>query len=86
MHRDGRGVTKSHAEAFKLCRLAAVQGFAQAKHDLACMYQEGVGTAFVRSEAIRWFKEAAAQGHQDALAALNRLGNGDVHVALTESQ
>jgi hypothetical protein len=53
--------------------MAAVQGFTQAKYDLALMYLNGVGTAIVRSEALRWFHEAAAQGHQEAEAALKRL-------------
>ena len=45
MHTHGLGVIQSHSEAFKYCSLAAVQGFAQAKYDLVCMYQEDVSTA-----------------------------------------
>jgi TPR repeat protein len=38
-----------------------------------CGSEYGVGTVIVRSEALRWFHEAAAQGHQEAEAALKRL-------------
>jgi len=37
MHKDGRGVSQSHAVAFKLSKLADVQSFALAKHDLDCI-------------------------------------------------
>ena len=49
MHTHGLGVIKSHSEAFKYCRLAAGQGFAQAKYNLARMYEHGIGTAVVRA-------------------------------------
>ena len=65
--------------------MAAVQGFTQAKFDLAHMYQHGVGTAIVRSEALRWFHEAAAQGHQEAEAALKRLKIEETEIAQPES-
>ena len=37
MHKDGRGVSQSHVVAFKLSKLADVQSFAPAKHDLDCI-------------------------------------------------
>lgn len=42
---NGTGVIQSHWQAFKFCRQADVEGFAQAKYDLVCMYQEDVSTA-----------------------------------------
>jgi TPR repeat protein len=87
MYKHGHGVIQSHSEAYKFCRLSAVQGFAQAKYDLACMYEEGFGTTvpLVRSEAVRWFSQAAAKGHQAAAAALERLSNFDTVIAQPES-
>ena len=66
--------------------MAAVQGFTQAKYDLAQMYKHGVGTVIVRSEALRWFHEAAAEGHQDAAAASRRLNIADTAITLSESE
>ena len=86
MHLHGHGVVQSHSEALRFCKLAAFQGFAQAQHDLGCMYQNGVGTAVVRSEANRWFHEAAAQGHEGAAAALRHLNVVDTAIASPESQ
>jgi hypothetical protein len=77
MHGDGRGVQQSKDEAFKLCRTAAMKGYAQAQHDVACMYRDGTGTAAVRSEAVRWFKAAAAQGHQGAALAVGGMEVAD---------
>ena len=42
---NGTGVIQSHWQAFKFCRQAAVEGLAQAKCDLVCLYQEDVSTA-----------------------------------------
>jgi TPR repeat protein len=66
--------------------MAAVQGLTQAKYDLARMYEHGIGTAVVRSEALRWFHEAAAEGHHDAASALNRLNIAHTAIALPESE
>ena len=77
MYGDGCGVRQSKEEAFKRCRAAAVDGCAQAQHDVACMYRDGTGTAAVRSEAVRWFKAAAAQGHQGAAVAAGVLEVAD---------
>jgi TPR repeat protein len=49
------------------------------------MYEHGIGTAVVRSEALRWFHEAAADGHQDAAAALKRMNMAHTAIALPES-
>ncbi len=42
---NGTGVIPSQWQAFKFCRQSAVEGLAQAKYDLVCMYQEDVSTA-----------------------------------------
>jgi TPR repeat protein len=55
-------------------RLAAQQGLAIAQYDLGLMYVRGRGVVRSRSEGIRWIKRAAAQGHAEALAKLDVLG------------
>ena len=50
-----------------------MEGCAQTQHDVACMYRDGTGTAAVLSEAVRWIKAAAAQGHQGAAVAVGGL-------------
>jgi len=51
-------------------RKAADQGFAEAQYRLGDMYARGLGVAKSDAEATRWFKLAAAQGHERARKAL----------------
>ena len=74
MFEKGQGVAKDNAEALRLFRLAAAQGYASAQVNLGYMFENGKGVAQDRAEAIRWFRLAAAQGDADATAALKRLG------------
>ena len=86
MYKHGLGVIQSDSEAFKFCKLAALQGFPEAKYDLGCMYADvGGSVPLVRSEVVRWFSQAASQGHQAAAAALKRLSNFDTVIAQPES-
>ena len=50
------------------------------------MYEQGVGTDVVRSEALRLFRDAAAEGHQDAAAALRCLNTADTAIPMPESE
>ena len=48
------GVAQDYAEAARLYRLAAAQGDATAQNNLGTMFENGVGIAQDRAEAIRW--------------------------------
>ena len=74
MFSNGQGVAQDYAEAVRLYRLAAAQGYAIAQSNLGVMFENGQGVAQDRAEAIRWYRLAAAQGHARAQANLKRLG------------
>ncbi len=67
------GVAQDYAEAVRLYRLAAAQGYADAQVNLGYMFEKGRGVAQDRAEAIRWYRLAAAQENAGAAAALRRL-------------
>jgi uncharacterized protein len=46
-----------------------------AQNDLGVVYRDGIGVARDEAEAARWFREAAAQGNDDAKANLEHLGH-----------
>ncbi len=68
------GVAQDYAEAVRLYRLAAEQGYAHAQCSLGLKFEYGLAVAHDRAEAIRLYRLAAAQGNADATAALKRLG------------
>jgi TPR repeat protein len=74
MFHNGQGVAQDYAEALRLYRLAAAQGYAMAQYNVGVMFENGEGVAQDRAEAVRWYRLAAAQGDADATAALKRLG------------
>ena len=51
----------------------ALQGNSNAQLDVASMYQNGRGVSPNRSEAIEWYKKAAAQGNEKAVSRLQLL-------------
>lgn len=64
--RDGDGVAKDSAEAFKWMQRAANNPaqntrVSDAQYELACMYEDGLGVARNLSEASRWFLSAAGE-------------------------
>jgi TPR repeat protein len=67
------GIIKDKAEAARLFRLAADQGYATAQISLAEYFEFGVGVPQNRAEAIRWYNLAEAQGEEGADDALVRL-------------
>ncbi len=67
------------AEAFKLYRAAAVQGYAYAQASLGTLYYTGQGTTKDVAEAARWFRKAADQGDasgQYGLGGIYERGDG----------
>ena len=53
--------------------LAAEQGEASAQFNLGYMYATGRGVAEDNTEAVRWYRLAAEQGHAGARRVLRRL-------------
>lgn len=68
--RNGVGVTKDDAEAFKWFRKAAEKGDAFAQLNLGLMYADGEGVPEDDAEAIKWYRRAAEQGDVLAQASL----------------
>ena len=66
MYANGTGVRRDHAEAFKLFRLAADQGYTDAQFDLAGMYADGDGVLQSNVGAHMWFNLASANGNTRA--------------------
>ena len=66
MYYNGKGVPQDYKEAVRLYRLSAEQGFAQAQHNLALMYEYGQGVPQDYKEAIKWYRLSAEQGYADA--------------------
>ena len=73
--RDGDGVTQDDAEAVWFYKLAADQGLTKAENNRGLMYARGRGvTRADVAAAIRWYKRAAAKGHETSKANLAALG------------
>lgn len=51
----------------------AEKGDTQAQYDLGCRYLKGQGVEADASKAVRWLREAAAQGHERAQVLLDTL-------------
>ena len=67
----GRGVDKKdQAEATRLFRFAAEAGDAQGQYGLAVWFLD----RSARDERISWLRKAAAQGHENAIAELDKMG------------
>jgi len=52
----------------------AEKGNATAEYGLGHMYQYGIGVPQELSQAVKWYRQAAAQGYADAKTQLSRLG------------
>ena len=63
---EGWGVAKDDAEAVRLWRLSAAQGYAMGQNNLGCMFRDGQGVAKDDAEAVRLYRLSAEQGHAGA--------------------
>jgi len=57
-------VAQDHAEAVKLFRLAAEQGYASAQNNLGFMYAYGRGVPQDYAEAAKWYRVKQKLGNQ----------------------
>ena len=55
-----------YATAFKILEPLAKKGDATAQHNLAVLYQDGLGTKADAKQALHWYEKAAAQGEPEA--------------------
>ena len=62
----------AYTTAFKEFKAAAVSGDARAQYSLAVMYNDGIGVKKNLEESLRWFRQAAAQGHPLAIEILKQ--------------
>lgn len=60
------GGTQDLEQGLSWLRKAAEGGYAAAQYHLGTMYARGIGVDEDHAEAYRWFRAAAAQGHEDA--------------------
>ena len=73
MYAEGQGVPQDFKEAMEWYYLAAMQGDADAYHNLGVMYAMDEGTLKDDVLAQVWFTLAAAQGEKDAIDLRDRL-------------
>jgi len=57
---------KDYATALKYWKPLAEQGIAQVQYNLGVMYKHGRGVAQSDTEAVKWSRKAANQGHAGA--------------------
>ena len=55
-----------YATAFTILEPLAKTGDAPAQHNLAVLYQDGLGTTADAKQALHWYEKAAAQGDEEA--------------------
>jgi hypothetical protein len=65
---------QSYAEAFRWFSLSAKAGVPAAQHNLAVLYQDGLGTTKDDNQALIWFAEAARGGNFASQDLLRKLG------------
>lgn len=71
---------QNYTQAAKLLREAANHGLAEAQHNLACLYAEGLGVPKDVNQMAKLYRKAADQGHVLSQYALGRsytLGEGN---------
>jgi hypothetical protein len=80
------GVAQDDAEAVRLYRLAAEQGYAGAQNNLGRMYYSGKGVAQDYVLAHNWWNLAAAQGNENAVQGRNIVADRLTPAAVVEAQ
>jgi hypothetical protein len=70
------GDSESYAKAVRSYQIAAENGNALAQYSLGHMYDAGHGVCPDRAEAMRWYTQAAQQGHRRAQISLDALSAG----------
>jgi len=72
-YRDGtKQLKQNHKKSFEWALKAANQGYDQAMHNVGAMYDEGVGVAENKAEAMAWYKKAMELGVTDSMVNLGK--------------
>lgn len=84
------GVSSDYAQAYRLFKLSAEQGYPSAQYNLAALAESGEGTAVDMNAAIKWYRKAAEQGHELAQERLVKLQRqfgkfGEKHSTVTST-
>jgi len=74
LYYNGLGVPQSFERAAVLYQQAAAKGNASAQYNLGTLYRDGQGVPNDVARAVALFKQAAAGGRQEAVDALQQLG------------
>jgi hypothetical protein len=78
LYREGRGVARNEAAAFRWYRAAAENGLPEAQFELGKAYDMGMGGPRDPFEAVRWYRLSAQQGFGRAQYNLGSMhGNGE---------
>ena len=72
--------------AAALFRQAAEGGNSLAQYDLGYCYEHGIGVAVDASEAIRWFRLAAAKAPNGTMRALAEAGVSEATTRISHAQ
>jgi TPR repeat protein len=70
LYHNGNGVAANDERARQLWELAARSGHAEAQMALAMLYGQRGSAVEDQAQAVNWYREAAAQGIEDALLVL----------------
>jgi TPR repeat protein len=70
---NGSIVERDLPRAAELFQHAAASGYDRAQFNLGLMYLNGLGVARCRDTAMHWLRQAAGQGHPDALQVMRRM-------------
>jgi uncharacterized protein len=69
----GSIIERDLPRAAELFETAATLGYDRAQFNLGLMYLNGLGVTRCRETAVHWLRQAAQQGHPDAVRVLRRI-------------
>ena len=73
-YRNGYGVEQNDESGFEWCMKAAEQDDVEAQYFIGQYYENGFGGVDLDlTQALFWYRKAAAQGRQSAMEAVERL-------------
>lgn len=85
-YRDGKGIGRNPAQAFRWFRQAAEKDLPEAQYEVGQMEEDGDGTEKNAADAAEWYRKAATSGNVPAMFALGELYRNGEGVAKDEQQ
>ena len=77
MYNTGKGARQDYVKARKLYLKAAIQGEAEAQHNLGSMYYKGEGVTQNTATAKEWFNKACDDGFENSCDAYRMLNDSE---------